>query len=137
VNGKAPCVGSDRTAVERLIGSGPELPVAVAVTEAGDRVAIEVGAGTPGEGGAVWLLPVSQSRTVPIGRGENRGRTATYANVVRGFVRVGEWTGQPARFELPAAAAKAGDADSYVVLLQATDPAGPGLILGAAKGPGL
>jgi hypothetical protein len=59
-----------------------------------------------------------------------------YANVVRGFVRAGTWTGRPARFAVPVAAATAGEADAYVVLLQAAEPGRPGTILGAAKSPG-
>ena len=38
----------------------------------------------------VWLLQVSRTATVPIERGENTGKTVTYANVVRGISRIGE-----------------------------------------------
>src|SRR3712207_8160929 len=55
-----------------------------------------------------------RSQTVQIGRGENKGRTIIYTNVVRGMMRVGEWTGGKARFEVPLATAK-GDGDGYVV----------------------
>ena len=114
-----------------------ELPVPVAAAETGDRVAIDVGAGEPVEGAAVWLLPVARVRTVPIGRGENRGRTATYANVVRGFTRVGTWTGEPARFEVPIAAAREGEADAYVVLLQDVRHGEPGGHPRGGEEPGL
>lgn len=81
----------------------------------------------------VWVLPVLRTHTVPIERGENQGRTVTYANVVRGMKRVGEWRGGSARFEVPLDTARAG-ADGYVVLLQTTtEQAKPGAILGAAK----
>ena len=33
-------------------------------------------------------------RTVAIGRGENRGQTITYHNVVRRWVKLGDWTGK-------------------------------------------
>ncbi|HEY8566105.1 MAG TPA: DUF1223 domain-containing protein [Beijerinckiaceae bacterium] len=134
VNGKAQCVGSDRARVTGAIAQG-KLPVTVRVSEAGERIAVEIGAGTGA--GEAWLLPVSRSREVAIGRGENRGRSATYANVVRGLVRLGGWHGAPARFEVPASAAQADGADSYVVLLQAATEGRPGEILAAAKGPGL
>jgi hypothetical protein len=136
VNGGESCVGSNRAKIERLMAVRSELPVPVAAAETGDRIAIDVGAGEPVEGAAVWLLPVARVRTVPISRGENRGRTATYANVVRGFTRVGIWTGEPARFEVPIAAAREGEADAYVVLLQDIRQGAPGAILGAAKSPG-
>jgi hypothetical protein len=72
-----------------------------------------------------------------IGRGENKGHTISYANVVRGMVKLGDWLGRPARFEVPLDQARAGEADSYVVLVQTMSDAKPGAILGAAKGPGL
>ena len=136
VNGAEPCVGSDRAEVERKVAVPGDLPVTVALAESGDQVAVEVGGGAPVKGAAVWLLPVIRARTVPIGRGENHGRTVTYANVVRGLVRLGSWSGQPARYEVPIAAARAGEADAYVVLLQAAEPGRTGFILGAAKSPG-
>ena len=141
INGVVACVGSDRGQVEQAIERSRDdqaaLPVAIAITESGPVVAVEVGAGA-GAAAEVWLMPVARAREVAIGRGENRGRSITYANVVRGMTRLGPWSGAPARFEVPLATARAG-ADSYVVLLQATAPdgSGPGPILGAAKAPGL
>jgi len=40
---------------------------------------------------------------VPIRAGENGGRTIAHRNVVRQLVRLGQWTGAPLRFALPAA----------------------------------
>ena len=68
-------------------------------------------------------------------RGVNTEGKVTYANVVRGLAKVGTWDGAPARFEVPLATARAGDADSYVVLLQGAQANGPGGILGAARAP--
>jgi hypothetical protein len=112
VNGKKSCIGSDRDQIE------------TAIPDTAQRSA------------ELWVLPVLKSQTVPIERGENRGKTITYANVVRGLTRVGEWLGGSARFEVPLETARSGG-DAYVVLLQSTDSARPGVILGAAKGPGL
>ena len=91
----------------------------------------------PPASGEVWVFPVAKEREVAIGRGENRGRSVTYANVVRGMTRAGYWSGAAARFELPLKKAREPDADSYVVILQGGEPERPGPILGAAKGPGL
>jgi hypothetical protein len=143
VNGKAICVGAERSQVERSVaeanGTRASLPVAIDVKEAGAAVVVEVGAGAAGlpRKAEVWVLPVVRSRDVAIGRGENKGRRITYTNVVRGMTRAGDWTGAPARFEVPLHQARAGDADGYVVILQATEPERPGAILGATKGPGL
>jgi hypothetical protein len=65
---------------------------------------------------------------IPIRRGENGGKTLPHKNVVRDIVRLGAWTGQPARFVLPPAADPTWRA---AVLIQA---AGSGPILAAAKG---
>jgi hypothetical protein len=139
VNGVAAAVGSDRAEVERRIaGAGrPALPVDVSVAETGSGVTIEVGGAAAGgpKAAEVWLLPVMKRREVAIGRGENRGRSIAYVNVARGMTRVGAWSGQPARFEAPLASARPGDAEGYVVLVQAGASGRPGPILGAAKGP--
>ncbi|QFU17992.1 DUF1223 domain-containing protein [Microvirga thermotolerans] len=160
VNGLKPCVGSDWSKVETSIQSAGEgratLPVEVSLQEEGGTVTIAVEeAASPAQAvsqaasqaasrpasarrlrGEIWVLPVLRERTVAIGRGENRGKTVTYANVVRGMTRVGEWQGGSARFQVPLASAR-GDADGYVVLVQSGDGAKPGPILGAAKGGGL
>jgi hypothetical protein len=139
VNGTKPCVGSDRAQIEALIGETPgrrTLPVEVSAAENGSTVTVEISAASGQPAADVWVLPVARSRTVRIGRGENDGRTVTYANVVRGVTRVGEWRGEATRLEVPLATAR-GEADGYVVLVQVTRGTKPGAILGAAKGPGL
>ncbi|ACA19191.1 protein of unknown function DUF1223 [Methylobacterium sp. 4-46] len=141
INGASAVVGSDRSALEHTIrdpGTAVSLPVPIRSVVEDDRIRIEVGAAPDaGRTAELWLLPVSRSREVAIARGENRGKTVTYRNVVRGMHHVGHWTGAPARYEVPRGLLQAsGDADSYVLVLQA-EYGGPGRILGAAKGPGL
>ena len=137
VNGTKPCIGSDRAQIEALAAAGPALPVAVTTTERDGAVQVQIEAGPDRVAMAeVWILPVARTRTVPIGKGENRGRTVTYANVVRGMVRVGEWRGGPSSYDVSLNTAR-GDADGYVVLLQSIEGSKPGVILGAAKSPGL
>ncbi|WP_232631325.1 DUF1223 domain-containing protein [Methylobacterium sp. Leaf118] len=137
VGGQETVGGSDGTALSRLLqGAGP-LPAQVHVTERNERIVIDIEADPQNRPGEIWLLPIVRSRPVVIGRGENRGRVAIYANVVRGFVRVGTWSGAAVHVEVPRAAARVGGADSYAVLVQAGGPGRPGRILGAAKGPGL
>ena len=145
VNGKVSCVGSDRAQIGRSMArasaGSDRLPVRIELAENGPMLTIDVGGanppGHPPATGEVWVLPVVKAREVAIGRGENRGRSVTYANVVRGMTRAGYWSGAPARLEVPLKKARYGEADSYVVLLQEGDPEKPGSILGAAKGPGL
>jgi hypothetical protein len=141
VNGNVSCVGSDRAQIGRSMArasAGRErLPIRIDLAEAGPTLLIDLGRADPPASGEVWVLPVARAREVAIGRGENSGRSVTYANVVRGMTRAGFWSGAPARLEVPLKKARAGDADSYVVLLQEGDQDKPGPILGAAKGPGL
>jgi hypothetical protein len=144
VNGAAACIGAYRADVERTIAkairAGAALPVAVTVREAGPSIAIDIGEAATGvpRKADVWVLSVVRERDVAIGRGENKGRSVTYANVVRSMARAGAWAGAAARYEIPLAEARPEDADGYVVLLQAAaEPGKPGVILGAAKGPGL
>jgi hypothetical protein len=142
VNGKKSSIGSDRAQVEKAIQYTTKgrkaLPVNVILDEQNDTVSINIEEtpDTMQRQAEIWILPVLRSQTVPIERGENKGKTITYANVVRALNRVGEWRGGSARFEVPLDMARKGG-DAYVVLLQGTDAARPGLILGAAKGPGL
>jgi hypothetical protein len=141
VNGKVSCVGSDRAQIGRSMArasaGSDRLPVRIDLAENGPMLTIDVGRAEPPASGEVWVLPVVKAREVSIGRGENRGRSVTYANVVRGMTRAGYWSGAPARLEVPLKKARYGEADSYVVLLQEGDPEKPGSILGAAKGPGI
>ena len=135
VNGTKPCIGSDRVQVDRAIAittAGQQgLPVSVRLSEENALLAVDV-EGTTIKPAGVWVLPVTKSQTVQIGRGENKGRTITYTNVVRGMMRVGEWTGGKARFEVALATAK-GEGDGYVVLVQTAEGSKPGAIVGAAK----
>jgi len=142
VNGKKSCIGSDKAQIENAIlmtlKGGTKLPVDIAVSEQNGMVTISVTemAEPPRREALVWVLPVLRSQTVPIERGENKGKTVTYANVVRGLKRIGEWHGGSARFEVPVETARSGG-DGYVVLLQTAQDDKPSLILGAAKSNGL
>jgi hypothetical protein len=143
VNGIKSCVGSDRAQIERSIqtttGGLAALPVSVGTSEHNGVVTVTVsesaGTVTP-QKAEVWLLPVIRSQMVPIGRGENRGRTITYANVVRSLNRLGDWSGGATQFKIPMEVARKG-ADGYVVILQTTEGTTPSTILGAAKSDGL
>lgn len=131
VNGKVMAIGSDKAGLEGGVASAPRLSVPVALDASAGKVKVSVGAG---EGaGEVWLCPLSSAVDVEIGRGENEGTKIVYHNVVRGWTKLGDWTGQAATFEAPI---KTGDGiDSYAVLLQSGSALQPGPILGAALSP--
>ena len=137
VDGLVDAVGSDRAAIEHAItnsrGHNGALSVPVAIHEAEGVLHIHVGAGVGGPAG-VYVLRVIRARTVSVGRGENSGRTLTYTNVVRAMRKIGEWNGTAQDFSLMELR---GDDEGYVVLVQQGSIEKPGVILAAAKSPGL
>jgi hypothetical protein len=143
INGASHVVGSDKAEIER-VARQPSDSAFVA------KLALKEEAGTlqvrlaplelPVERTAgVWVLATTRMVTVPIARGENQGKTVSYANVVRGMTRIGDWDGKEALLTAPLSATQAPEADSYVVLVQADQPGKygmmPGAILGAARSP--
>jgi hypothetical protein len=140
VDGAMHVLGSDRAAVEHMIAqtaqkpSAMSLPVLLAVS--GGNLAITVkakdGDHTPGE---VWLCPLAHAVTVAIGRGENHGRTITYHNVVRRWVKLGEWAATDATWTVPISEVNSDDADAAAVMVQEGTHDKPGVVLGAAYTP--
>ncbi|MBB3770507.1 hypothetical protein FHS55_001102 [Angulomicrobium tetraedrale] len=136
VNGSFMTVGSDRAALERAIAGDQRLPVPVEIDTRDGRVTVRVGASPPGTGsGEVWLCPVASSMTVDIGRGENEGTKITYHNVVRGWTKLGDWTGGEARFDTVLRPQPGFNADAVAVLVQSGNASEPGRIVGAALQP--
>jgi hypothetical protein len=132
VNGYMACIGSDEAAIQATMeraAERPGLPVRVEARREGETLHVAVDGATEAPA-AVWVLPVVRARDVAIAKGENRGRAVTYVNVVRGFMRVADWSGGAARFEAPL---PPGEADAYVVLVQAARGVKPAAILGAAR----
>ena len=81
----------------------------------------------------LWLVMYDRSVTVPIGRGENTGRTITYSNVVKKLRPIAMWKGEPMSVDLPKSEMELAKASRCAVLLQTELPGGlPGPILGAA-----
>jgi hypothetical protein len=141
VNGSMHALGSDRAAIDHAIAETDRNPaimsVPVLLSTAGDRLGVAVKAGTGAQaGGEVWLCPLATAIAVAIGRGENRGRTLTYHNVVRGWRKLGDYSGTDASWSLPLSEIETGgDIDAAAVVVQEGTRAKPGLILGAAYTP--
>jgi hypothetical protein len=139
VNGAVHVIGSDRAAIDKAVArqERPELPVNVEIDEGGQRVRLSAagGRGDAARAGSVWIMPVMREKTVVIARGENKGRTISYANVVRGMTKLGDWNGQALSLEMPSSSLKTADSDGYVIVVQGAGKAGG--ILGAARSAGL
>jgi hypothetical protein len=142
VNGIVPVLGSDAAAIERAIAktrqSAAPLIVPVTLTVAGGKVSVNIPSAADKHGNAeVWLCPVTAKAQVAIERGENRGHTLTYTNVVRRWVKLGVWTGKAESFSVPLASLANADfslqdIDRVAVVVQSGVAAKPGVMLGAA-----
>ncbi|CAH1657818.1 MULTISPECIES: DUF1223 domain-containing protein [unclassified Chelatococcus] len=151
INGSRHALGSDRKSIEAAIANKGEgekgnidkslaktaLTIPLDVSDNAGTLKIAVPQGQPGQTAALWILAVSRSHNVAIGRGENTGRTVVYTNVVRRITKLGDWSGQAMTIDVSPEAAKPPGTDGYVVLLQAVDNGRPSVILGAAKSDGL
>jgi hypothetical protein len=142
VNGIVHVLGSDKAGIEKAIAQTRALaaPLTLPVTMiiADGKVIVNVPAAKDGHhSGEVWLCPITSKATVAVGRGENNGHTLTYSNVVRRWVKLGDWNGKAATFsvpvaDLPDADYSLHDVDQLAVIVQSGVVAQPGLMLGAA-----
>jgi hypothetical protein len=135
INGVGQAIGSDKSAIERVIDQTRKtaglLASPVTLTVADGNVGVNVAAGAA-ERGEAWLCPITKAVTVAIGRGENSGRTVTYHNVVRRWLKLGDWTGKGATWQVPVAKVATADIDRVAVVVQRGAAASPSLMLGAA-----
>ena len=135
VNGAAHALGSDKRAIENAVAAardhGARLSVPVEVAVANGQVSITVGKGDAGAAGEIWIWGLASAVPVAIGRGENKGRTVTYANVVRRWVKLGDWAGA-GKWTIPLSDVKTEMVDSIAVIVQVGNSGTPGVIRGAA-----
>ncbi len=137
INGAAHALGSDRTAIERAVALTDQKPgvmsLPITVMKSGTGLDIQVESAETEHGSAeVWLCPLSKSVPVEIGRGENRGHTITYHNVVRDWIKLGDWTGSKLTLHVLSAKVAAAGADAAAVMVQEGSRDKPGVVLGAA-----
>ena len=83
--------------------------------------------------GEIWLCPITKAVPVKIGRGENRGSTVTYTNVVRRWTKLGDWNGKAQTFTVPLKEVQSGEIDSVAVVVQSGAASAPKTMLGVAQ----
>ncbi len=142
INGIVHVLGSDKAAIEQAIAqtrrSVKPLTLPVTLSVANGKVSVSVpAANDEHRSGEVWLCPITGKAQVEIGRGENRGHTLAYYNVVRRWVKLGDWNGKAETFSLPVtdlpnAEFSLQDIDRVTVVVQSGVATKPGLMLGAA-----
>ena len=143
VNGVMHVLGSDKAAIEKAIAQTRRnaavlaLPVAMAVADG--KVTVNVPAASDEHrSGEVWLCPVTSKVSVDVGRGENHGHTLTYHNVVRRWMKLGDWSGKAETFSVPLSEVSKGEyalkeIDHLDVIVQSGMATKPGLMLGIAS----
>jgi hypothetical protein len=144
INGQTHAVGSDRRAISARISKvndsygGFPVPLDLAIDR--DVITVRTGAAPDryvGENAIMWLVTFSRRQSVAIARGENRGRTVTYHNVVRRMQPIGLWKGAGITVDLPKSELVKNGVDGCAVLLQLENDGNPGRIIGAAMIPDL
>jgi hypothetical protein len=136
VNGSMHVLGSDRAAIERVVAQTDRNPAIMSVpvllsAGGGDLIVTVRAAAGRRETGEVWLCPLTRAISVAIGRGENRGRTVTYHNVVRGWHKLGDFAGSDSTWTIPLAQVETGEIDGAAVMVQQGTRDKPGIVLGA------
>ncbi len=142
IDGAVHALGSDKAAIERAIRQAHDqnaaLTLPVTLERTGDKLTVTVAASENEKGQAntqaeVWLCPTTKAVTVAIGRGENGGHIITYSNVVRRWIKLGDWTGKAETFSVPVADFQNGSIDGVAVLVQSGVASAPKTMLGAAQ----
>ena len=139
VDGKADVVGSREGVVRRIIerrreilatGSGAEAGLRIS-READGSVQAHVSSGLVGADSAtLWLVRLRGQVPIDIGRGENRGRTVTYANVAREMVPLGRWYGGGWTVDVPLEGGEASDGIALILQADESGRRGIGEVLG-------
>jgi hypothetical protein len=132
VNGVKYAVGSDEREISAALRnhptSEPEIPLAV--KRDGENISVDVGT-TSQSKATVWMLAVTSKVEVKIKRGENKGETITYFNVVRSWRNLGAYSGARIMTSVPVAELQNSGADAVVVFVQNGDEEQPGVIRNA------
>ena len=108
------------------------MPLMLAVNEG--KLIVNAPAGKVGADRAeVWLCPTSKLVPVAITRGENKGRSITYHNVVRRWIKIGEWNGAAGTWTVPLSDFQTDVIDQVAVIVQSGTAAAPGPMVAAGK----
>jgi hypothetical protein len=139
VNGSVHVIGSDREAIEGAIEEtsqgGAAMSVPVRLSIEGQELTVSVAAArdhAPRRHGEVWVSSISRVVPISVARGENGGHELTYYNVVRGVLKLGDWTGSPVSWSVPLEKIAREGVDGAVVYVQDGSRDRPGPMLGAA-----
>ncbi len=136
INGMMGVNGSDSAAIDNAIKATDEklksIRVPLRFWHEGKSIIIEAGDAPPeltNKEATIWFAVVQKTANVPVQRGENKGKTLTYTNIVRELLPVGTWNGKAMNLQLARTAIMRPETEACIVLLQ-QGKGGP--ILGSA-----
>jgi len=133
VNGAAGVVGSRRAEVEAAL-SDAALDVPVTLEPVAGMLKISIPARQGLEEAVVWLVCFRDRASVVIERGENKGKTIAYTQIVLNRQVLGMWDpAAGASLKVPLKEVMPDGANGVAVLVQAETDGLPGRILGAAS----
>lgn len=139
INGREHVIGSEAAKVRGRIAAMQGTPKGLTVpvnmeSRDPDRLIIKLGAGEKKDNPVhVLVVYFEGEKTITIDKGENTGKTVTYANVVRAVETVGMWDGKEQQIDIPLSALAIKKAAGCAVLLQEMLGEGrPGPIIGAS-----
>jgi hypothetical protein len=137
VNGSLHALGSDQGAIEKAIiksrQSAGTMSVPVKLSMMNGHLTIAVPNGNETQKDAeVWICGLAKTIRVPIKRGENQGKTITYHNVARRWIKLDQWNGREHTWTVPIRDFSGEGIDAAAVLVQSGAVEKPGAILGAA-----
>jgi hypothetical protein len=134
INGVEDVVGSQQQAVETALAKA-RLRVPVELNSEDGMLSIDIESRSGLGDAIVWLVTYNRQADVKIERGENRGQTLSYGQIVTGRQVLGMWSAKGgAHIKLPLHEVldkKASDGAAIIVQENADDL--PGAILGAAS----
>jgi hypothetical protein len=116
IDGRRQVVGAGGAALQTAIDEEAArriFPPEIEFRETGAQVGVGSGPSPAGGAEVVAVMYTPGPQTVEIDRGDNRGRSVRHTNVVRSVRILGDWTGQPRLYALPAAR----DPDQAVAVL--------------------
>jgi hypothetical protein len=132
VNGSVHALGSDKAAIERAIAQSREkaMTVPVKLSVEGDHIVVAVPERTARA--EIWVCGLVKTITVAIKRGENHGKTITYSNVARRWLKLDAGGSKAATFNVPFRDFDREGVDAAAVMVQAGTADKPNTMLGAA-----
>jgi hypothetical protein len=105
VNGHVDLVGTDRAQLDAAMAQAQSQGPSIAWSANNVTIQADANHHQPSD---IWLVRYDpQTRHVPIGAGENAGRTLAQRNVVHELIHLGTWVGDAKTYPLPAPSASA------------------------------